>query len=397
MKLLKNIFFILITVRMSTQHIALVVDRSGSMSGKEGDTIGGINACIEELKNQKEETDEIYITLKWFDHEQLLLHDKIDIDQYNPLAVSDFKPRGQTALLDAMGDTINHFITMKQSNPTAFNSCMIYVATDGLENCSRKYTKSGMKTLIESAKNNHDIMVIYMAANQDAILEAGSMGIGSGQAINYNESSENTRAVYSSAARVAHRSRTGGNTNFLSAERQASQPASSPPTINRQAAHSRSAPSAPNAPRMPRFTGTPPIPAYPVSSLPPPSPTLTPIPAHRSNTMPTPSSGSSLIPEMWKQHVFLDAAKDRNWAAITGYLNETPSLINVVGGNANRWTALHQAAEENNQAMIIYLLDKGADKNIRNRDGHLPIELTSVPAARELLEETVPAPVAMLT
>ena len=381
---------------MSTQHIALVIDRSGSMSGKEGDTIGGINACIEELKNQKETTDEIYITLKWFDHEQLILHDKIDINQYNPLAVSDFKPRGQTALLDAMGDTINHFITMKQSNPTAFNSCIIYVATDGLENCSRKYTKSGMKTLIESAKNNYDIMVIYMAANQDAILEAGSMGIGSGQAINYNESSENTRAVYSSAARVAYRSRTGGNTNFLSAERQASQPTSSPPTVNRQAAHSRSAPSAPSAPLMPRFISTPPVSSLPPPP-PPPTPTLTPIPAHRSNTMPTPSSGSSLIPEMWKQHVFLDAAKDRNWAAITGYLNETPSLINVVGGNANRWTALHQAAEENNQAMIIYLLDKGADKNIRNRDGHLPIELTSVPAARELLEETVPAPVAMLT
>ena len=90
---------------MSTQHIALVVDRSGSMSGKEGDTIGGINACIEELKNQKEASDKIYITLKWFDHEQLVHHNKITIDQYNPLLVSDFKPRGQTALLDAMGDT----------------------------------------------------------------------------------------------------------------------------------------------------------------------------------------------------------------------------------------------------------------------------------------------------
>ena len=384
---------------MTTQHIALVVDRSGSMSGKEGDTIGGINACIEELKNQKEATDKIYITLKWFDHEQLVHLNNIPIDEYSPLSNSDFKPRGQTALLDAMGDTINQFITMKQTNPTAFNSCIIYIATDGLENCSKKYTKSGMKTLIESAKNNYDIMVIYMAANQDAILEAGSMGIGSGQAINYNENSYTTRAVYSSAARVAHRSRTGGSTNFSTAERQASQPTSSPPTVNRQAANSQSAPPAPRAPRMPRFNNTPPVPAYPVSSPPPPppTPTLTPIPAHRANTMPTPSSGSSLIPEMWKQHVFLDAAKDRNWAAVTGYLNETPSLINVVGGNANRWTALHQAAAENNQSMIIFLLDKGADKNIRNRYGQLPIELTSVPAARELLEETVPAPVAMLT
>ena len=377
---------------MSTQHIALVVDRSGSMSGKEGDTIGGINACIEELKNQKEASDDIYITLKWFDHEQLIHHDKIPIDQYNPLLVSDFKPRGQTALLDAMGDTINQFITMKQSNPTAFNSCIIYVATDGLENCSRKYTKSGMKTLIESAKNNHDIMVIYMAANQDAILEAGTMGISSGQAINYDENSENTRAVYSSAARVAHRSRTGGNTNFLTAERQASQPASSPPTVNRQAANSHSAPS---APRMPRFNNTPPIPTHPVSSPPPPPPT--PIPPQRSQTLPSSNVTSRGVPEIWKQHLFLDAAKHRNWAAVTGFLDETPSLINVVGGDANRWTALHQAANENNQTMIIYLLGKGANKTIRNRDGQLAIELTSVPGARELLEDSLTSTVAMLT
>lgn len=340
---------------MSTQHIALVVDRSGSMAGKEADTIGGINACIEELKNQKEESDEIFITLKWFDHEQLVHLDKIPIDQYSPLVNSDFKPRGQTALLDAMGDTINEFKTMKQTNPSVFNSCMIYVATDGLENCSRKYTKSGMKTLIETAKNDHDIMVIYMAANQDAIFEAGTMGIGNGQAINYNENSGNTRAVYSSAARVAFRSRTGGDTNFLYAERQASQSTTPPPPVYRQAANSQNA-------------------------------LLTPIRTHQANTMPTPSSGSSSIPEMWKQHVFLDAAKDRNWAAVTGYLRETPNLINIVGGDANRWTALHQAANQNNRSMVIYLLDKGADKNIRNRDGHLPIELTSLPAVRELLE-----------
>ena len=94
---------------------------------------------------------------------------------------------------------------------------------------------------------------------------------------------------------------------------------------------------------------------------------------------------STELPEIWKQHLFLDAAKDRNWAAVTGFLNETPSLINVVGGDANRWTALHQAANENNQAMIIYLLGKGANKTIRNRDGHIPLELATVPVARELL------------
>ena len=370
---------------MPTQEIALVVDRSGSMTGKEADTIGGINTCVEELKNQKGEDDEIYITLKWFDHEQLLHLDKVSIDSYTPLSNSDFKPRGQTALLDAMGDTINSYITMKQNNPSAFNSCIIYVATDGQENCSRKYTKSSIKFLIESAKNNHDIMVVFMAANQDAILEAGNLGIDRGQAINYDENSVNTKAVYTSAARVAHRSRTGGDTSFLAAERQASQPSQpsppSPPSISRQAAASRSMPA---PPQFPRFTGlNPPVPTYPISS--PPPPPSTPIPVQGSQTFPSSHTPSTEPPEIWKQHLFLDAAKDRNWAAVTGFLNETPSLINVVGGDANRWTALHQAANENNQAMIIYLLGKGANKTIRNRDGHIPLELATVPAAKELL------------
>jgi hypothetical protein len=129
---------------------------------------------------------------------------------------------------------------------------MIYVATDGLENCSRKYTKTGMKTLIQSAKDNYDIMVIYMAANQDAILEAGSMGINQNNAINYDENENSTRAVYTSAARVAQRVRSGQSSSFLGAERQASQPI--PPTRQMANTPTRSASSVPNRNTQPPCT-----------------------------------------------------------------------------------------------------------------------------------------------
>lgn len=362
---------------MTKQYCALVVDRSGSMAGKEQDTIGGINTCVQELKNEKETGDEILITLKWFDHEQIVYMDKIPIDEYNPLNVSDFKPRGQTALLDAMGDTINYFITMKQHDSNAFDSCMIYVATDGLENCSRKYTKTGMKTLIESAKDNYDIMVIYMAANQDAILEAGSMGINQNNAINYDENENSTRAVYTSAARVAQRVRSGQSSSFLGAERQASQPM--PPTRQMASTPTRSVSSVPNRntqpPTIDRQTGMSNVRATRFSNNPTPS---------------TPTSFSS-IPE-WKQHIFLDAAKDNNWQTVYGLLNETPELINVVGGSANRWTALHQASGVNNKDVVSYLLSKGANKNIVNRDGLTASQVCTSPEIKEIIDNQILPP-----
>lgn len=360
---------------MTKQYCALVVDRSGSMAGKEEDTIGGINTCIQELKNQKEAGDEIFITLKWFDHEQIVHMDKLPIQEYNALNVSDFKPRGQTALLDAMGDTINYFITMKQHDSNAFDSCMIYVATDGLENCSRKYTKSGMKTLIQSAKDNYDIMVIYMAANQDAILEAGSMGINQNNAINYDENETSTRAVYTSAARVAHRVRSGQSSSFLGAERQASQPM--PPTRQMANTPCRSVSSAPNRNQPPiidRQSGMSNVRAT----------------RFANNNPPTPSSSSTIAE--WKQHVFLDAAKDNNWQTVYGLLNETPELINQVGGTANRWTALHQAAVANDKNVVIYLLSKGADKNIVNRDGHTASQVSTSHEIKQIIDNQILPP-----
>jgi len=374
---------------MTKQYCALVVDRSGSMAGKEQDTIGGINTCVQELKNQKEAGDEIFITLKWFDHEQIVYMDKVAIDEYNPLNISDFKPRGQTALLDAMGDTINNFITMKQLDTNAFDSCMIYVATDGLENCSRKYTKTGMKTLIQSAKDNYDIMVIYMAANQDAILEAGSMGINQNNAINYDENENSTRAVYTSAARVAHRVRSGQSSSFLGAERQASQPI--PPSRQMANTPTRSASSVPNRntqpPTIDRQTGMSNVQPQPHVQG------MTHVRATRFSNNPSPSTPTSFssIPE-WKQHIFLDAAKDNNWQTVYGLLNETPELINVVGGSANRWTALHQACGANDKDVVSYLLSKGANKNIVNRDGLTASQVCTSHEIKEIIDNQILPP-----
>ena len=209
---------------MVYQEVVAVIDRSGSMHGKEMDTVGGINAMINQLKTTKTEEDSIKMSIKLFDNEQLIKLSHVDIESVAEFKVKDFVPRGSTALLDAIGDTLKYFMEKKLMNPTAYDNCMVYVATDGLENTSHKYNREYIKKMIKSARETYNINVLYLGANQDAILEANNIGIHADQAINYSETQENVEAVYRSAAAVATRTRTnGGLDGFLQAERVASQ------------------------------------------------------------------------------------------------------------------------------------------------------------------------------
>lgn len=217
------------------QEVVAIIDRSGFMCGKEKDTIGGINATIEELKRNKE-NDIIKFSLKFFDHEENLKLRSIDIDNVRSLKVSDLRPRGQTALLDAMGNSISYFINKKMVDPVSFNSCIIYVATDGFENASRIYNHNKIKNLINEAKK-YNIELLYLGANQDAILEASNFGLDSTNAMNYDETADNIEAAYRSAGRAAKRVRSGATVSFLPAERTASQATSSNAPIISKSPH----------------------------------------------------------------------------------------------------------------------------------------------------------------
>lgn len=212
------------------QEVVGILDRSGSMAGKEEDTVGGINSMIRVLKENADTSDIINVSIKLFDHEEKLLWNSKPLSEVTSLDIKEFIPRGQTALLDALGRTLNYFMEKRLMDPNAYSSCLVYVATDGYENASRLYSREYLKTLIQRAKEKYNIEVIYLGANQDAILEASNLGINPDQAINYTESSETTQAVYSAVGRVAssQRSNPSNNIAFLPAERQASQPA--PPT-----------------------------------------------------------------------------------------------------------------------------------------------------------------------
>ena len=207
---------------MVKQIVCGIIDRSGSMKGKEEDTIGGINSAIESLKEDLDNNVDIKITMKFFDHESYLLFKDIDINDVRPLKQSDLRPRGQTALLDAIGSTLKYYIQQKVNNPQYFDSCVIYVSTDGLENSSKIYNNNTIKDNIEIAKGL-GIVLLYLGANQDAILEAQKFGLDEGLALNYTEDRSSMTAAYRSTGNAAKRHRSGQAVDFLPTERSHSQ------------------------------------------------------------------------------------------------------------------------------------------------------------------------------
>ena len=148
---------------MTSIHI--VLDRSGSMYGCIGDTLGGFNHFLEKQKNDNPSGT---VTLNLFAHDYDTVYENTPIGQVQALTKDTYFPRGTTALLDAIGNTIKKIET--QENP------MIVIITDGYENASTKFTHSHVKDLI-SMKESLGWTFVFLGANQDAIEVGGVLGI----------------------------------------------------------------------------------------------------------------------------------------------------------------------------------------------------------------------------
>jgi len=209
--------------QLPVQHQHAILDRSGSMNGKTEDVIGGFRANIQNMRN----TDDfnIMVSAKMFDHEEELILRSTNVkeisDEELDSALQSYVPRGQTGLRDALGNSITHFMNYYLINEQ-FHSCMIYVMTDGLENCSRNplFYPDKLKELIERAERECNIKVFYVGSNQDAILNAASIGIPVGQAMNFVDSEEVTvQAAFRSLSSAAERMRSNEVPDFVEVER----------------------------------------------------------------------------------------------------------------------------------------------------------------------------------
>ena len=176
-------------------ELVFILDRSGSMSGLESDTIGGYNALLEK---QKKEVGEAVITTVLFDDKYELLHDRINIRGIVPITDREYYVRGSTALLDAVGKTINKIGNAQKhtAEDERAEHVMFVITTDGMENASCEFSYAKVRKMIEHQKRKYGWEFIFLGANIDAIATAERFGISEDRATNYNADSEGTSLNY---------------------------------------------------------------------------------------------------------------------------------------------------------------------------------------------------------
>lgn len=185
----------------SITELVFILDRSGSMSGLEADTIGGFNSMIDK---QRKEDGECYVSTVLFDSYSEVLHDRVKLSDIKPMTDEEYTVRGCTALIDAIGGAIHHIGNIhKYARPEDVPAhTMFIITTDGMENASQKYTSDRVKHMIERQKKRYGWEFLFIGANIDAIETAARYGIDRERAVNYNADKEGTRVVYESVAKA---------------------------------------------------------------------------------------------------------------------------------------------------------------------------------------------------
>jgi len=179
-------------------EIVFILDRSGSMQDLVKDTIGGFNSFIEK---QQKESGEAILTTVLFDDQYELLHDRINLKDVKKLTDKEYYTRGTTALLDAIGKTINS-IGLKLNNTEEKDrpSKVIFViTTDGQENSSKEFKKDKIKEMVETQTNKYNWQFLFLGANIDAVSVGNSYGIN--MVSNYTANSIGTQSLYAGVSK----------------------------------------------------------------------------------------------------------------------------------------------------------------------------------------------------
>ena len=176
-------------------ELVFILDRSGSMSGLESDTIGGFNAMI---AKQKKEEGEAYVSTILFDNVSEVLHDRINLKEIPKMTAKDYTVRGCTALIDAIGGAIKHIGNIhKYARPEDVPAhTMFIITTDGQENASHRFSSDEVKKMIEIQKEKYGWEFLFIGANIDAVETAARFGIERNRAVNYNADSKGTQILY---------------------------------------------------------------------------------------------------------------------------------------------------------------------------------------------------------
>ena len=195
-------------MKNNVTELVFILDRSGSMSGLESDTIGGFNAMIEK---QKKMNGKCYVSTVLFDNVSEVLHDRVELSCIKPMTDEDYTVRGCTALLDAIGGAIRHIgnIHKYARREDVPEHTMFVITTDGMENASHKFDAPQIKKMVERQKEKYGWEFIFLGANIDAVETARTFGIDEKNAVNYHADEKGTEYLYKSVTNAVCAVRAG--------------------------------------------------------------------------------------------------------------------------------------------------------------------------------------------
>lgn len=177
---------------MKITELVFVIDKSGSMSGLENETIKGFNELLNKQKKQK---DKALITTILFNTTMQFINERKDINEVKEITLNDYRVGGCTALLDAIGNAINYILNNQINDKENEYNNMVVIITDGLENSSLEFSYEKINSLINK-KQKEDWQFIFLGANIDVIKEANKMGIASDNAVSYNNDEKGVKLNY---------------------------------------------------------------------------------------------------------------------------------------------------------------------------------------------------------
>lgn len=190
-------------------EMVFILDRSGSMEGKEEDTIGGFNSLIEK---QKREEGDCLVSVVLFDHEIEVLYDRVPVKDMPKMTEKQYYTRGCTALLDAMGGAIHHIgnvhkYAREEDRPA---KTVFVITTDGFENASRKYTAEKVRSMVQHEQDKYGWEFLFLGANIDAVETARHYGLKEGHAVRYHNDKRGIDLNYSIVSETVAKIRKGG-------------------------------------------------------------------------------------------------------------------------------------------------------------------------------------------
>ena len=182
-------------------ELVMILDRSGSMSGLEADTIGGFNSMI---AKQKQEEGEALVSVVLFDDKMDVISDRVPVQKVEAMTEKQYFVRGSTALLDAMGRAINHIGNVHKyaREEDVPEKTIFVITTDGMENSSREYTYEKVRGMVERQQERWGWEFIFLGANMDAVKEASKFGIQASRAASYECDAAGTMLNFSTISNV---------------------------------------------------------------------------------------------------------------------------------------------------------------------------------------------------